>query len=219
MKKRLLAMLVILTWLTSSMFAQSQTVQGIVKNSETDQALPAVSVMIKNSVLGTYTDDRGRFSLNLKGKLPITLIVSSTGYEPKEVVVSQTTTLSEVLLTPRSTLGEEVVVNASRMAQRKLTAPVTIEQMSRRDILNSPQINYFDAVQGLRGVDVTVSSMGFTSVTTRGFNTSGNTNFTQIVDGMDNQAPGLNFPLGSVISPIQLDVDNVELLSGASSAL
>jgi hypothetical protein len=42
--------------------------------------------------------------------------------------------------------------------------------------------------------------MGFTSITTRGFNTSGNTNFTQIVDGMDNQAPGLNFPLGNVLS-------------------
>ena len=36
---------------------------------------------------------------------------------------------------------------------------------------------------------------------------------------MDNQAPGLNFPLGSVIGLSQLDVDNIELLSGASSAL
>jgi hypothetical protein len=74
-------------------------------------------------------------------------------------------------------------------------------------------------VQGLKGVDVTVSSLGFTSVTTRGFNTSGNTNFTQVVDGMDNQAPGLNFPLGAAIGLTQLDVDNIEILSGASSAL
>ena len=36
---------------------------------------------------------------------------------------------------------------------------------------------------------------------------------------MDNQAPGLNFPLGSSISLTQLDVDNIEMLSGASSAL
>ena len=36
---------------------------------------------------------------------------------------------------------------------------------------------------------------------------------------MDNQAPGLNFPLGNAIGLTQLDVDNIELLSGASSAL
>ncbi len=36
---------------------------------------------------------------------------------------------------------------------------------------------------------------------------------------MDNQAPGLNFPVGSVIGLTELDVANVELLPGASSAL
>ncbi|HEU0112872.1 MAG TPA: TonB-dependent receptor, partial [Flavisolibacter sp.] len=40
-----------------------------------------------------------------------------------------------------------------------------------------------------------------------------------IVDGMDNQAPGLNFSVGSVIGLTELDVDNMELLPGASSAL
>lgn len=36
---------------------------------------------------------------------------------------------------------------------------------------------------------------------------------------MDNQAPGLNFSVGSVIGLSELDVDNMELLPGASSAL
>jgi outer membrane receptor protein involved in Fe transport len=36
---------------------------------------------------------------------------------------------------------------------------------------------------------------------------------------MDNQAPGLNFSVGSVIGTTELDVDNMELMSGASSAL
>lgn len=217
MKKRLLALLILMT-AGEAVSAQRQTVSGVVTNAETKQPLPAVSVALKDAGSGTYTDDRGRFHLVVKTNFPVTLVFSSTGYETKEQTVSQPGAL-EVTLNPASTLGEEVVVNASRMVQRKLTAPVTIEQLSRRDIQQSPQLNYIDALQGLRGVDVTVSSMGFTSITTRGFNTSGNTNFTQIVDGMDNQAPGLNFPLGSVISPTQLDVDNIELLTGASSAL
>ncbi|MBL0334253.1 MAG: TonB-dependent receptor plug domain-containing protein [Chitinophagaceae bacterium] len=53
----------------------------------------------------------------------------------------------------------------------------------------------------------------------RGFASSGNTRLNQLIDGMDNQAPGLNFAVGSVIGLTDLDVDNVELLSGASSAL
>ena len=36
---------------------------------------------------------------------------------------------------------------------------------------------------------------------------------------MDNQAPGLNFSVGAIIGLSELDVDNIELLSGASSAL
>lgn len=36
---------------------------------------------------------------------------------------------------------------------------------------------------------------------------------------MDNQAPGLNFSVASIIGLSELDVDNIELLSGASSAL
>ena len=43
--------------------------------------------------------------------------------------------------------------------------------------------------------------------------------FNQFVDGMDNQAPGLNFSVASIVGLTELDVDNMELLSGASSAL
>ncbi|SMD06283.1 TonB-dependent receptor [Pedobacter nyackensis] len=197
----------------------AQVIKGTIKNSATLEGAPAVSVHVKNSSEGTYTDDRGRFQLTIKKKFPLVLILSSIGYETKEVNVASSSAAVEVMLNPTSILGQEVVVSASRMVQKKLSSPVTIEQLGSKEISNSPQLNYMDMIQGLRGVDVTVSSIGFTSISTRGFNTSGNTNFTQIVDGMDNQAPGLNFPLGSAISLTQLDVDNVELLSGASSAL
>jgi hypothetical protein len=71
----------------------------------------------------------------------------------------------------------------------------------------------------LKGVDVVNSSLTFSSPSTRGFNGSGSTRVNQIVDGMDNQAPGLNFSVGSVVGLTELDVESVELLPGASSAL
>jgi hypothetical protein len=218
MRKLRLLLTMMFLLIISLSFGQN-LIKGNIKNAETKEGVAAVSVMIKNSSEGTYTDDRGRFQFTTHSKYPVTLTISSIGFESQQIEVQNSTTPISVQLNPTSALGEEVVVSASRMVQKKLSSPVTIEQISSKDIVNSAQINYMDMMQGLKGVDVTVSSLGFTTVTTRGFNTSGNTNFTQIVDGMDNQAPGLNFPLGSAISLTQLDVDNIELLSGASSAL
>ena len=216
--RKIVVCLCILCFAITRLNAQ-QVIKGTMRNAITNEATPAVSVTIKNAIEGTYTDDRGRFQISTKKSFPLVLVISSIGFETKEVEVQSATSPLNIIITPVSSLGAEVVVSASRTTQRKLTSPVTIEQISHKDVANSPQLNYMDMIQGLKGVDVTVSSIGFTTITTRGFNTSGNTNFTQIVDGMDNQAPGLNFPLGAAISLTQLDVDNIEVLSGASSAL
>jgi len=198
--------------------AQAQSlVTGTVLDGDTKDPLPGVNIAVKGKADGDFTSSDGKFTFKVS-KFPITLVFSFIGFETQEVEVTEAGDITISML-PASMLIQEVVVAASRTAQRKIESPVTIERIGAKDILNSPQVNYYDMMQGMKGVDVTVSSMGFTSVTTRGFNTSGNTNFMQLVDGMDNQAPGLNFPLGNVIGLTQLDVDNVELLSGASSAL
>ena len=200
--------------------SEAQTViRGTVHDQVSKESIPAVSVTVEGKRDGDYTDDKGRFHFSVSYPLPLSLQISSIGFETRHVQVTSANEQLNIELKPVASMGQEVVVSASRSEQKKLTSPVTIEQISNKEIIRSPQLNYYDMIQGLKGVDVTVSSIGFTSVTTRGFNTSGNTNFTQIVDGMDNQMPGLNFALGSAIGLTQLDVDNIEILSGASSAL
>jgi hypothetical protein len=61
--------------------------------------------------------------------------------------------------------------------------------------------------------------MSFKSINTRGFASVANTRFMQLVDGMDNSSPLLNFVLGNLIGLSEVDVQSVELLPGASSAL
>ena len=78
---------------------------------------------------------------------------------------------------------------------------------------------YFDMLTNLKGVDAVTASYTFKSITTRGFNSSGNVRLNQLVDGMDNQSPGLNFSVGTIVGLNALDIDNIELLQGASSAL
>ena len=200
-------------------FGQNLTITGTVKSSSGNEPVSAVSVLLKGTSAGTFTNDKGVFQLVTNKKPPFTLVITSIGYEQQEVPVTDPSTPLQISLVPGSTLGSEVVVSASRVPERILESPVSIERVSAAAIRNSPATSYYDVIRSLKGVDATTASLTFSSFTTRGFNGSGNARFNQFVDGMDNQAPGLNFSVGSVVGLTELDVNNMELLPGASSAL
>jgi outer membrane receptor protein involved in Fe transport len=114
---------------------------------------------------------------------------------------------------------DEVVVSASRTPERIFESPVTVERMDLRAIQSTASATYYDGLENLKGVDVNTSSLTFKSVNTRGFAAFSNTRFMQLVDGMDNSSPALNFPIGNLLGISELDIQGVELLPGASSAL
>jgi len=218
----LVCLLFILAISTIASFAQQSTtttVSGSVKNSKSKDAVSAVSVTIKGSTTGTFTNDKGDFKFTTSQKPPFTLVFSSVGFADKELAVTGNTEGVSVEVLPTYTLGDEVVVSASRVPERILESPVSIERINSAAIRNTASPSYYDIIGNLKGVDVTTSSLTFKSISTRGFNGSGNLRLNQLVDGMDNQAPGLNFSVGNIIGVTELDVDNMELLSGASSAL
>jgi outer membrane receptor protein involved in Fe transport len=205
--------------LSTNGFSQSSQISGKISNAETKEAVPAASVLLKGSASGAFTDSRGFFKLNISQAFPVTLVVSSVGYESKEVVVENSTQTLEIELQPSSAIGTEVVVSATRSQIRSLESPVSIERISNADIRQVPAPSFYDAIGNLKGVDVVTSSILFKTMGTRGFMGSGNLRVNQLVDGMDNQAPGLNFSVANIVGLNELDVDNVEVLPGASSAL
>ncbi|MGB1043448.1 MAG: TonB-dependent receptor plug domain-containing protein, partial [Tenacibaculum sp.] len=71
----------------------------------------------------------------------------------------------------------------------------------------------------LKGVDINSGGLTFKTVNTRGFATFGNERFVQLVDGMDNASPALNFAIGNLLGISEVDVKSVEILPGAASAL
>ena len=100
-----------------------------------------------------------------------------------------------------------------------MESPVTVERMDIRAIRNTSSPSFYDGLENLKGIDINSNSLTFKSVNTRGFATFANTRFMQLVDGMDNSSPALNFALGNLLGMSELDVNTVELLPGASSAL
>ena len=217
MMKRLL--LVAFTLFGSAvMFAQT-TVTGTVKDASTGDPLPGANIKISRKAVGTNTDFDGKFTLTTTDKPPFTLEISSIGYKTEKVEITKNNQVVEVDLKENATSLDEVVISASRTPERIMESPVTIERLDIRAIKNTSSPSFYDGLENLKGVDVNANSLTFKSVNTRGFATFSNERFMQLVDGMDNSSPALNFALGNLLGMSELDVKTVELLPGASSAL
>lgn len=203
--------------LSLPLFSQQNAISGKVKNKLTNEELSSITIVIKGTSSGTYTDNKGNFVIHTP-TLPVTLVLSSVGFETTEINVASRDMLS-ISLNPFATMGEGIVVASTKTPIKILESPVSIERLNLNAIRNTPATSFYDATGYLKGVDLTTSSFTFKTISTRGFNGSGSTRVNQLVDGMDNQAPGLNFFLGSFLGLTELDVESVEILPGASSAL
>jgi outer membrane receptor protein involved in Fe transport len=209
---------VLLMMTSLSVYSQS-TLSGTVKDKESGETLVGVSLIIKGKVQGTTSDINGNFKIQTNLALPLKLVVTLVGYKSVEVDVTDASAAIDIQLEESSILHDEVVISASRIEESIMSSPVSIEKMDIIAVKEAPSDNYYKGLAALKGVDVSTSSIGFQIINTRGFNSTGNTRFVQMTDGMDTQAPGLNFPIGNLNGPSEIDVESVELIPGASSAL
>ena len=199
------------------MHAQT-TVTGSVTDNNS-QPIPGANVKVSGESTGTVTDDTGKFTLTTSKTPPFSIEISSVGFGTKTAQVQSNNQSVSVSLTDQENKLDEIVVSASRTPERVIESPVTIERMSQQQIKATTAASYYDGLENLKEVHFNTSSLSFKSINTRGFSTVANTRFMQLVDGMDNSSPALNFVLGNLIGISELDVANVELLPGASSAL
>ncbi|SHL99175.1 TonB-dependent receptor [Flavobacterium xinjiangense] len=198
-------------------FAQN-TISGVVTDSN-NQPIPGANIKIVGETSATVTGMDGSFTLQSSKKPPYVINVSSVGFGAQKVSISSNNQKVAVKLADEETKLNEIVVSASRTPERVLESPVTIERMGIADIKKTASATFYDGLENMKEVQMNTSSLSFKSINTRGFATVANTRFMQLVDGMDNSSPLLNFVLGNMIGVSEIDVQSVELLPGASSAL
>jgi iron complex outermembrane receptor protein len=204
------AMLMVLS--SIAVFAQT-SVSGKVTDAVSGEPIAGVNIVVKGRVIGTITGANGEFSLKANDAPPITLVLSFIGYRSQEIQVADASTTGlEIKLEEQTVLGQEIVVSASRVEESILQSPVSIEKMDILQVHATPSENYYKGLINMKGLDMTQSSINFQIVNARGFNSTGNTRFVQLTDGMDTQAPALNFPIGNLNGPSELDVESVEFL-------
>lgn len=200
----------------TSAIAQT-TIRGKVVDGETGEELIGAAVAYVGLSGGTITDYNGEFVLKPE-TLPVTLKISYTGYTAQEVQVSSPDERITVRLMTGAIVIEETVIKGQRIDDKQKAAPLTIENLDAIAIKETPAVSFYNGLGNLKGVDLTTASLGFTIINTRGFNSTSPVRSLQIIDGVDNQAPGLNFSLGNFLGSSDLDVMKVDLIQGASSA-
>ncbi|GFD78277.1 MULTISPECIES: TonB-dependent receptor [Tenacibaculum] len=216
MKKLLLVAFVLFG--TAIMVAQT-TITGTVSDASLGGPLPGANIKVSRKTVGTSTDFDGKFTMTVTDTPPFTIEISSLGYQTKTVEITKNNQVVEISLTENATSLDEVVVSASRTPERVMESPVTIERFDSRAIKNTASASYYDGLENLKGVDINSGGLTFKTVNTRGFATFGNERFVQLVDGMDNASPALNFAIGNLLGISEVDVKSVEILPGAASAL
>ncbi|WP_400070916.1 TonB-dependent receptor [Zobellia russellii] len=208
-----------LALLLASSFGFSQTTVNGKVVDQNSQPVPGANIVIEGKAIGTTTDFDGNFNLQTSEVPPFQLRITSIGYsDTTEEVTSNNQTLT-IVINESQTFLDEVVISASRTPERIFESPVTVERIGVSEIKNGTAADFYGGLENLKGVDVNTNSLTFKSINTRGFASFANTRFMQLVDGMDNSTPALNFPIGNLVGLVEPDVLSVELLPGASSAL
>lgn len=202
--------------LSTFIYAQTTVTGTIVSNDNTP--IPGANVVF-DATTGAVSDFDGNFTIVVNASPPFDLTISSIGFEASTINVTADNLSIDVSLSDSTNLLDEVVLSASRTPERLFESPVTVERFDYKDIAQSTGSSFYQSLENLKGVQINQGAMLLPIINTRGFSTIDNTGFVQLVDGMDNAAPGLNFAAGNLVGINEIDIQSVELLPGAASAL
>ncbi|PHI21673.1 TonB-dependent receptor [Lewinellaceae bacterium SD302] len=214
-KLTLLALLLI-SGLANTLSAQL-TLTGTITDANNGDPLIGASVLVKGTTNGTVTDLDGNFSLKVSG-LPSILQFSYIGFSPTELEVTSADDDLNVALGDNAITTAVVEVKGRRIGEKQQQSALTVEALDAIAIKETASADFYDGLGNLKDVDLTSASLGFKIINTRGFNSTNPVRSLQIIDGVDNQSPGLNFSLGNFLGASDLDVNRVNLVVGASSA-
>ncbi|MCA0232963.1 MAG: TonB-dependent receptor [Bacteroidetes bacterium] len=181
---------------------------GKVSDEKTKEGIPGVSIAIKGTSQGATTDMNGQFSLTVSSSA--TLVISSVGYETKEVAYTGQATLNISLSEAANELAQVVVVGYG--TQRKVDITGATSSIKGEDLAKQPVMTPTQAIQGkVAGVQIINSGRPGSSpnIRIRGTGTAlAGTATLFVVDGV----------LTDDISNINTaDITNVDILKDASS--
>jgi len=169
-------------------FVQQRQITGKVTDEE-GLALPGVTVQVKNTQIGTSTNEDGNYQITVSGS-NARLVFSIMGYTGEERPVTSDAQINVTLRSQASDLGEVVVVGYG--TQKKVNLTGAIDVVDGEDLVNRPSPNMSMLLQGVApNTNIALNSYGGEPGAAqkwqiRGVGSiSGNTNPLILVDGVE----------------------------------
>ena len=216
--KKIIFLVILLFFIGLESYFSQLKISGTVIDEYTSLPLENVKIKVKDLNIGAISDQKGYFTITLNKEFPIILVSSNLGYDNLETLLSANED-NLVLKMKSNTILKLSTVNVRGFgSEKEKEAALSVETMSLNEIKATPALDFYDGLSHMKGVDLTSASIGFKVVNTRGFNSTSPVRTLQIIDGVDNASPGLNFALGNFLGASELDLMQVEIVSGASSA-
>lgn len=191
--------------------APERRVTGRVTSGEDGAGIPGVSVRVKNTALGTVTNETGSYSLTVPDDAT-TLVFSSVGYLTQEVSLAGGNTLNVTLAVDQVNLEEAIVIGYGTVRKRDLTGAVA--SVKGEDLKNLPVNDLNTALQGrVPGafISQTSGAPGASSqIVIRGPVSINGGEPLYVVDGIPFTGTGYSFNIQ--------DIESVEVLKDAAAA-
>lgn len=208
-----------------SLQAQNATVRGSVKD-QTGTALIGATVTITAPgstalVSGATSDTNGAYSISVKAG-SYTLTVRYVGYktyaENVTVTAGKTATHNVVLQEEGNQLNE-VVVSASRQAEKILDAPASVSTLSANEIKGQASPSVASILRNVEGVDMAQTGVDRFEIVLRGFSNAFSGATYTLVDYRPGAIASLNVNAHSMMPISNIDLERVEIVRGPGSAL
>lgn len=209
-------------------------IKGTVTDATTNEPLPAASVVVKGTNVGTSTDYDGTFKLNIPDDAEI-LVISFIGYKTLEVPIGDRMVFN-IQLEPDLLVSLEDVVVVGYGTQRRTEVTGAVTSIRAEELQNVPVSSFENALQGkLAGVNVAESSGepgASTQIIIRGTGSisAGNdplyvvdgvpiSNNANLQVGVNSQRASFQPPKSNPMATINpKDIESIEVLKDASAA-
>ncbi len=198
------------------------TIKGIVKDQETNQVMAGANVFLKGSSYGSSTTTMGEYTIKDVPPGNYTLVVTYIGYAQyqQDINLNDDAVISvDIGLTRTFLYSEQVVVTASRAAEKITEAPATINIINARQIAEHPSANIGELLAYEKGVDYVRSGVVGTGVNIRGFNSAFNIKNLQMNDNRLSTLIGTSLPFAALSTTVKDDIERIEVILGPNAAL
>lgn len=196
------------------------TVRGRVVD-RSGEPVPGAIVTFAGTRAGTITDEDGRFEIADVAAGGHELAIEAYGFAGELIALTVGPDGAEVdvRLHAIDTPGEQIIVIGTRVPEKRLDAPVTVEVVGAHDLRTAGGPSYLSALSRVKGIDFSDAGITDQRISARGFATQFNSRMLTMVDGRLAMLPGNGLPQGNLLPTTQLDMKAVEVVVGPASAL